>query len=627
MSNVWTPIALRVSCAAPRQTTPFRPFLQLLNTYSTRSYQHTLGAHGTWIQTRKGAFITRETSRTLPPNLLQQPFSTSQNVWAKRKSKPKKQTPTESPTTSSDSKIEPAPTKATHREGVPLVSDVEQLTWRDYDPAGGMPLPNGELSQTEIKTIFEGDEIDADTGNYIASVMHWRRMSGALIDVGLDFPHDSGVDHNQALKGLEYVRTVIPDIDEEANGQVWVQEESLRLQEQIQQRAIKLGIYKAQPEDIEEETEEEEQQGTSYGREKTGTSVLQTTREAKEAKNEQERAEKRVAQERAEIAALHSARGPLELGAGVQPEARHLQLVYGADGVMIQRPQTKAWLDPVDRRPWVKYYEDQATIIKDNAVPQLSTLQRLGPSFLVLLLVLSACYYLHENYTPPPKSARLWPDTPPSVTTLCALTGVLLAAFAFGRVPPLWRSYSKYMTVVPAYPYALGLLGASLRHDTVVHLASNLASLWLFGLLLHEDVGRGTFLAIYFASGALGGFTSLTYNVLRQNWMAYIFGSSGCVLGVVAAACTLRPNGTIKAFGYDIPIAAWVFLALFAGAEAVAVVRGIKTSIDHSGHLGGMLGGLATGLYLRRRAKLEDASRKVHLRTSTGTIEGEVKAS
>lgn len=221
---------------------------------------------------------------------------------------------------------------------------------------------------------------------------------------------------------------------------------------------------------------------------------------------------------------------------------------------------------------------------------------------MVLLLVLAASWYLSENYTPPPKAARIMQDTPPAVATIYALSGILLATFILGRLPPLWRTYSKYLTLVPAYPFAASLLGAAFRHDTLAHLGSNLIPLWLFGLMLHEDVGRGTFLAIFLASGAVGGFSSLMYNVLRQQWGVYIFGSSGCVLGVVAAACALRPNGTIKVAGYEIPIAAWVFLAIFTGAEAFAAVRGVKTVIDHAGHLGGIAAGFTGGMLLRQKA-------------------------
>lgn len=508
-------------------------------------------------------------------------------------------------TPTNDSRLQTPKTVATHTEGIP--EPEEQLTWRDYDPEGGMPLPNGERSQGEINAIFGGEQLDADTGNYILSVMHWRRLSGALIDAGLDFPKHSGVDREQALAGLEYVRQMVPDVDEAAEGSRYAEEEVAREQERIQARAVKLGIYKAAPEESEEEVYEEEQskQGTEYGRERSGQSALQTMREEKEAAWEVQKANDAAAAEAAEKSAISTARGPLELSGGVQPTAKHLERVAGPGGVSIRPPRAKAWLQPVERKPWVKHYEEAAQIIKTQEVPNLSTARRLVPSFLFLLLILSGCWYLHENYTPPPKSARMYPDTYPSVATLGALTAVLVTTFVMGRMPPLWRTFSKYMCMVPAYPYALSLFGSMFRHDTVMHLASNLFSIWIFGLFLHEEVGRGTFLSIYFASGAVGGFASLVFNVYRKLWMTYVFGASGAVFGILAAVCTLRPQGSVSIFGYEIPVAAWVFLALQLAGEGWAARRGVIKNIDHVGHLGGMAGGFACAVWIRVMASKE----------------------
>jgi rhomboid-like protein len=108
-------------------------------------------------------------------------------------------------------------------------------------------------------------------------------------------------------------------------------------------------------------------------------------------------------------------------------------------------------------------------------------------------------------------------------------------------------------------------------------------------------------LAIFLASGAVGGYSSLAYNVMRSNWKVYIFGSSGAALGVLSASCVLRPNGTLRFWGYDVPIAAWVFLGLYGIGEVVAVVRVRPGNIDHVGHVGGMVAGAACAVWLKMR--------------------------
>ena len=624
--NMWTSFA----CSLPRrQHTQVRasPLLQLFNGYaksqSTRSFaqwsQASLSSRG--LRQAQGQRHDRDRGRDRSLRSAISAFSTTSCLAARPKGAASRKQPGQSkgpaiPTAqtkadkvktaaaTTDAKLEPAPTIASHTEGL----EAEQLTWRDYDPEGGMPLPGGERSQPEINAIFNGEDVDVDTGNYILSVMHWRRMSGALIDVGLQFPTGSGVTREQVLKGLEYVRAQMPDVDEAGNGSRWAQEEEQRLRDEIEARAVKVGLYKPKAEDLVEddyEELEESDQGTEEGRSKTSQSVLQATRQANETAYEKFKREREEANKKATANALASVRGPLELSGGVQRDVSNVNITTqapykGPFGITIRPPPSQAFLGkPREKSPWIKYYEEQAMIIKENTVPQMSTLARLGPSFLVLLFVLAGCWYLHENYTPPPTSARVWPETPPAVATLWALTGLLCATFILGRIPQMYRTYSKYMTCVPAYPYAFSIIGCTFRHDTVIHLASNLLTLWLFGLFLHEDVGRGTFLAIFLASGVTGSYSTLLYNVYRKQWMTYITGASTATLGVTAAACTLRPTGSITVFGYTVPVYAWMYLALISVMEVAAAVKALKTTIDHAGHVGGIIAGGASAMALR----------------------------
>ncbi|QIX01400.1 hypothetical protein AMS68_006917 [Peltaster fructicola] len=506
---------------------------------------------------------------------------------------------TKQPSQFPESNVEPAPNSGTHREGQ---LDTEQ--WRDYDPAGGLPLPDGELSQEQVNAIFTGSEIDVDNGNYILCVLHWRRMSGALIDIGIDFPRSAMIEPAQAAQGLQYLRSTYPQVDEQGLGAKWAEEESEKMRQELQNRAIKLRLYKpttspeeAQEEESAEEVEEESQQGTEYGRERSGTSAAQGLFAAMRERRAEREEKKIITLALKERSLLHTARGPLELDGGVQPQVGIKR--YGTMDVVLREPDSIATLETVERKPWVRYYEDQATLVKENTVPQLSTARRLIPSFLVMLLTVAACLYLSENYTPPPTEARLFPSIPPSVATIGGLSIALVGMFLLSRFPPFWRINNKYFCIVPAFPYAMSNLGAMFRHDTFAHLATNTLTLWLIGLSLHEDVGRGTFLAIFFGTGSVGTFTSLMANVLQKNWLTWIGGSSGAVLGVLGALCTLRPNGIVSVFGYELPMAAWLLLAVVSAAEVFAFARRKRTTTDHAGHVGGLISGVAAAAYLK----------------------------
>ncbi|KAK5110331.1 hypothetical protein LTR62_006039 [Meristemomyces frigidus] len=618
MNNAWTTIALRAPCARQQKA---RPLLELFSGYARlrRSFQSTIQVPSTicpelklsrgvweWQGSRRhvqgrSSFSTTATdnaSKLRPPP----PAKFDPNAARKKKEREAlaglEQERSKSPSVS----LGPAPTVASYTEGViPEEEEGGPITWRDYDPEGGMPLPQGELPQSEIDTVFDSKGVEADTGNYILSLLNWRRQSGALIDNGIDFPKGSGVSREQALRALQYIRNLDPDYDEQAAGERWAEEESQRLQEEIQARARSLGLYK-QEKEPEYYEGEELNQGTPEGREATGTSVLRTHREEREAVHKAEEAEREAQALRDELASQHSQRGPLELLGGVQPTLALTTL--GSNSIAIGAGPRSAWLSTIttERQPWVKYYEEKSQQIKNDLLPNLSLLRRLGPAFLLLTTTLYLSLYLSENYTPPPTSARLWPDTAPAVATLTTITALLTLTFLLSRFPPFWPVLNKYLTIVPALPQPLSILGYTLRHNTLAHLAVNTAVLWVFGLTLHQDVGRGTFLAILFASAATGGFTSLAAHVLRKQWNSYAFGVSAAALGVVMAACTLRPQGMLEVRGVgEVPFAAWILAVGLAGMDLVALRFGLRVGVDHWGHLGGMGMGVLAGGYVRWR--------------------------
>jgi rhomboid-like protein len=595
MSNAWLTIASRARCAA--SPAPRQPILQFFRAFPRHKTTCTNATPST------AKLRAQDTSHAHAVNKKTGGFSkaTSQILQQSRYHSAAKNSKLDPATPADDAKLQPATTSASHTEGVvetPADED-KGITWRDYDPEGGMPLPDGERSQAEIDAIFGSEGMDVDMGNYILSVMQWRRQSGALIDIGIDLPVSRDVSRSQAFKALEYLRSIDPAFDEQAAGDRWAQEETERLREELRERAVSLKLYKADP----AEEEEESDQGTEYGRAKTGESALQRMREHNEAVWEREQAEREIKEQQEQNAIVHRSRGPLELSAGVQPVVALTNTNAHGD-VSITGAQTNGWLKPVERKEWVKYYEEQATIIKDNTVPNLSTLQRLGPAALLAIVTIFGLAVLSDNYTPPSLNARIFPDTPPAVTTLGAITAITLAIFVLSRMPPLWRTSSKYFCIVPAYPYAVSLIGAAWRHDTFSHLAANLATLWLFGLSLHEDVGRGTFLGIFLGAGIFGGWVSLARNVATKQWMAYSFGSSGGVLGVAAASCALRPNGGVSIWGVEVPFVAWILVGLYTTAELFGMLRlHKKTNTDHAGHFGGLVFGVFEAYRIKQQQR------------------------
>ncbi|GAB7338493.1 hypothetical protein MBLNU457_5245t1 [Dothideomycetes sp. NU457] len=460
-------------------------------------------------------------------------------------------------------------------------TDLSAVTWRDYDPEGGLPLANDDLSAADIKNIFRQD-INAELGNWILRLMNYRRQSGSLIEYGVEFSPERGISPELAQTALDYLRRQQPDFDERQAGATWADEQIARLEDDYSERAERLGIYqKETPDD----------------------SVLVRMKRENVARYEEEQRLLEEEREKEEMAALEQAKMEGREEEYLKEKAQRVAQAEAERGqeLVAQEPANKLWIEPAERKAWVKYYEDRATITKDEVAPQMSAAKRLVPSAMTLLAVLSLCYYLHENYTPVSHAARLFPGIPPAAATMGAISATLVAVFLGYRFPPFWRFFNQYFITVPGYPRASSMVLAMFTHQTFAHMATNAVMLWIFGRYLHEDVGRGTFLAIFLASGAIGSFSTLAWSVLRQNWTTYAFGSSGAIYGVIAATCVLRANADVKFLGFEMPMSGSVFLGIltiFTVLSSRAKVVG-AFGTDHAGHFGGLAFGTLAGLGIR----------------------------
>lgn len=80
-------------------------------------------------------------------------------------------------------------------------------------------------------------------------------------------------------------------------------------------------------------------------------------------------------------------------------------------------------------------------------------------------------------------------------------------------------------------------------------------------VLVHDEIGRGNFLAVYLASGVFGSLTSLTAHVLTGKLTVTSLGASGAIAGLVAAWCMLHAK-------YSLPFSPSLTLSLPPRATA-----------------------------------------------------------
>ena len=143
---------------------------------------------------------------------------------------------------------------------------------------------------------------------------------------------------------------------------------------------------------------------------------------------------------------------------------------------------------------------------------------------------------------------------------------------------PLWLAWAEQPTAV-ANGQWWRLITAGFLHNSVIHIAMNMLSLWWIGKDLERILGRVRFIAVYLVS-LLGGGVSVLAFAAPQNPVA---GASGAIFGllggvlVVVLKLKLNPGSVIATVAINLVL-------------SVAI-----PGISLLGHLGGLvIGGLMT---------------------------------
>jgi membrane associated rhomboid family serine protease len=159
-----------------------------------------------------------------------------------------------------------------------------------------------------------------------------------------------------------------------------------------------------------------------------------------------------------------------------------------------------------------------------------------------------------------------------------------LAGAAGGR----WWEFFTYMWM-HAGPGPLGLL----------HIFCNMATLWMFGRVVEQAMGRWAYGVLYGAAGLVagggfvleywirGGFSLVPYMADDQP----IVGASGAVMGVVAALACLRPDARVMVVFFPVPARISRVVFWFCLASVVLMFVPVLSFIGHSAHLAGAAAG------------------------------------
>jgi rhomboid family protein len=143
-------------------------------------------------------------------------------------------------------------------------------------------------------------------------------------------------------------------------------------------------------------------------------------------------------------------------------------------------------------------------------------------------------------------------------------------------------------------------------HDprNLAHIGFNMLGLYMFGAEIERYAGPWRLLACYFASVITAGIAQLLVPPTPGPSLEYTIGASGGVFGLLLAFAMMFPHRKVIPLIPPIPMPAWLFATLYAGAEFLFGVTGTLSGIAHFAHLGGMIGSALVVLSWRRRARV-----------------------
>lgn len=159
-------------------------------------------------------------------------------------------------------------------------------------------------------------------------------------------------------------------------------------------------------------------------------------------------------------------------------------------------------------------------------------------------------------------------------------------------------AHGQYDTL--AVPEGYTLLTYMFLHGDIIHLASNMLFLWVFGDNVEDAMGHVKYLVFYIACGVAG---ALAHIFMLPASALPLIGASGAVAGVIAAYLILHPRVLVWVLVFRfIPLkisAAWV-LGAWVATQLLMVVLNQANQVAWWAHIGGLAAGAVLIVFMRR---------------------------
>ncbi len=188
----------------------------------------------------------------------------------------------------------------------------------------------------------------------------------------------------------------------------------------------------------------------------------------------------------------------------------------------------------------------------------------------------------------------------PGLTPLLAIIGVNVVLSIITTITRLidtaiYRDLISYLGLMPAAvlsrPWTI--VTSMFVHGGLWHVMANMLALFFFGRYLSALVGINRFLIVYFIGGIIG---SIFYVVLAPP-ISIAVGASGAIFALAGALVVMRPKTRVFIIPIPVPLPLWV--AVIGGF----LVLSLFPNVAWQAHLGGLVVGLISGYFFRKRER------------------------
>jgi membrane associated rhomboid family serine protease len=222
-------------------------------------------------------------------------------------------------------------------------------------------------------------------------------------------------------------------------------------------------------------------------------------------------------------------------------------------------------------------------------------------------------------------------DTPCETTPVVtyALIGANLAAFAWqlsvglersvlsgGAIPIELLTFTD-VRAAALLPPPFTILTSMFLHGGLLHIASNMLFLWIFGNNVEDALGRLRYLIFYLVSGVVAASaqtlaaavqaSGLPPDEAAQLLSVPMVGASGAIAGVLAAYMVLFPRARVQTLFIIfiivrvIAVPAVIFIGAWFLLQVLSVLLGGSPGVAVFAHIGGFLAGWLLVRRLGRR--------------------------